>query len=255
MNVHFLDAAPKQEAAAERFQRSIKSMAGSSVPAQFTSAIPSERDRLRVLHTLPPSELSTIWGSLLDFLPQGIVILTRNLEPLYWNQCARKLCSNLVDSSAGLTNLPRAISEVCHHLIKAGNSGNETVIMECHSPENKTVRLTARWLNAMALFNQDEFAWSNEPESRSPSYFFLTLEDCQELLRQELAFEQKKYDLTEREAEVWMLLRQEYTYQEIAKLLQISLNTVKTHVKNVYAKRRSNQGQAKYWCEVQKVTG
>ncbi len=45
-----------------------------------------------------------------------------------------------------------------------------------------------------------------------------------------------------------MLLRQEYTYQEIARVLQISLNTVKTHVKNVYAKRRSFHGQEKFWC-------
>jgi DNA-binding CsgD family transcriptional regulator len=53
------------------------------------------------------------------------------------------------------------------------------------------------------------------------------------------------YDLTEREAEICLLLRKEYTYQEIAKVLQISLNTVKTHVKNIYAKRRSYQGEEK----------
>jgi DNA-binding CsgD family transcriptional regulator len=60
-----------------------------------------------------------------------------------------------------------------------------------------------------------------------------------------MRIQQKKYDLTEREAEIWMLLRKEYTYQDIAKILQISLNTVKTHVKNIYAKRRTSQGEEK----------
>ena len=68
-----------------------------------------------------------------------------------------------------------------------------------------------------------------------------------EVLRAEIWLERHKYDLTERESEIWILLRQEYTYLEIAELLQISANTVKTHVKHIYNKRRSRLHQKTFW--------
>lgn len=69
------------------------------------------------------------------------------------------------------------------------------------------------------------------------------LEDRQETQLEDLRLQKEQYDLTERETEIWMLLQQEYSYQEIARRLQISLNTVKTHVKNIYAKRRGHADQ------------
>jgi ATP/maltotriose-dependent transcriptional regulator MalT len=96
--------------------------------------------------------------------------------------------------------------------------------------------MNARWLHL-----------TDDRGTQQP-YILILLENCNDLLQEEVRIERKKYDLTEREAEVWMLLRQEYSYQDVAKLLQISLNTVKTHVKNVYAKKRSCQGREKFWC-------
>jgi LuxR family maltose regulon positive regulatory protein len=42
--------------------------------------------------------------------------------------------------------------------------------------------------------------------------------------------------LSERELEALRLLVQGRTYQEIAQVMYVSVNTVKTHLKNVYAK-------------------
>lgn len=46
----------------------------------------------------------------------------------------------------------------------------------------------------------------------------------------------QKYGLTCREAEVWFLHRNKYSYKEIADKLFVTINTVKKHMKNIYAK-------------------
>lgn len=52
-------------------------------------------------------------------------------------------------------------------------------------------------------------------------------------------------DLSEREAEVLLFICHGYTNKEIASQLQITANTVKTHLKNIYAKLDvSNRTQA-----------
>ena len=47
----------------------------------------------------------------------------------------------------------------------------------------------------------------------------------------------QRYGLTTRETEVWYLKRAGYGYREISKILFISENAVKKHLKNIYAKR------------------
>jgi DNA-binding CsgD family transcriptional regulator len=61
------------------------------------------------------------------------------------------------------------------------------------------------------------------------------------VLQQDIQAEQKRFHLTNREAEVWLLLKREYSYQAIATTLHISLNTVKTHIRNIHAKRHPYQ--------------
>ena len=43
-------------------------------------------------------------------------------------------------------------------------------------------------------------------------------------------------ELTQREREVLLLLARGLTYDEIGRLLEVSINTVRTHVRGVYAK-------------------
>ena len=49
--------------------------------------------------------------------------------------------------------------------------------------------------------------------------------------------EAQKYNLTERETQVWVLKRAGYTYKVIAAKLHIAEDTVKKHIKSIHAKR------------------
>lgn len=199
-------------------------------------------------------ELELIWSSVLESLPQGVIVLSRDLKPVYWNQKAKDLCELLGNLKLPLPELPSAISDVCHRLLKRNRLAETPITLECQGTSRQTIRMSTRWLttrSASASSSTVNWASSASPTEAEPptaSYILVFLENCHEMLRNELQIEQQKYDLTDRETEVWMLLRQEYTYQEIAKMLQISLNTVKTHVKNVYAKKRSCQGRDTSWC-------
>ncbi len=202
------------------------------------------------------SDLSVIWANVLELLQQGVIVTSRHLKPVYANAKAKELCQHLTDTEATTAELPLVVSEICHRLLRENVSTNHPLVMECQSVMGQTMRISARWLPAgmAGLDGNCPKVLADDKESLSgtnvyrQAYILVMLENCYDQLREELRIEQKKYDLTEREAEIWMLLRQEYTYQEIARMLQISLNTVKTHVKNVYAKRRSFQGQDKFWC-------
>ena len=201
------------------------------------------------------STLNLIRSSLLESLSQGVIVTSRSMQPLYWNGRARTLCQQLSGSESPPLELPSAVSEVCHRLMREDSVSDRPFVMECQASAGQTIRISARWLDLAAqrdnLISHTAASHSHytvEPGRQQQPYIVVLLEDCTDLLREELRIERKKYDLTEREAEVWMLLRQEHSYQEIAKMLQISLNTVKTHVKNVYAKKRSCQGREKFWC-------
>lgn len=53
---------------------------------------------------------------------------------------------------------------------------------------------------------------------------------------QGITLKQKDFDLSEREVEVLNLLAEGYNYQEIAKDLFISVDTVRHHIRNIYRK-------------------
>lgn len=50
--------------------------------------------------------------------------------------------------------------------------------------------------------------------------------------------EMNQYKLTPREGEIWLLRRLGHSYKEISGTLYISVNTVRKHLKNIYAKRK-----------------
>ena len=194
----------------------------------------SETDRVE--GSVPSTDLSrdvlnqdAFWGVLLESMPLGVLVLTPSLQVVYSNEKAKDFCDRLQDSDP--RDVPIAVLELCQRLIQEKPALLEPLILEYQGELSQFFRLQARWLNLA----------SSQP------LVLVLLEDCQESLRTELEIEQDKYDLTDREAEIWFLLRQKYSYQDISDLLKISLNTVKTHVKNIYAKRKSLAGVRKIW--------
>jgi Bacterial regulatory proteins, luxR family len=226
--------------------------AGKASPLRHSRPTPSHQQKGSSTQSSETSTLNLIRSSLLESLSQGVIVTSRTMQPLYWNGKARTLCQQLSGSESPPLELPTTVSEVCHRLMREDSVSDRPFVMECQASAGQTIRISARWLDLMAsrdnVIPHTADCQTIELGRQRQPYILVLLEDCTDLLREELRIERKKYDLTEREAEVWMLLRQEYSYQEIAKMLQISLNTVKTHVKNVYAKKRSCQGREKFWC-------
>lgn len=199
-------------------------------PTQTVS--PPKRDRLET-HTESAPSFEWSGSVLAEAMREGVMVLCRNLKPLYLNRQAQELCKILSEPHHHWGVVPGAISEICHKLIKSGSSTTQPLVLEYQTSEGQTIRIRASWLNVEAGENGDR------------QYILVFLENRDEILQEELQFEQQKYQLTDREMEIWRLLRQEYSYQDIAATLHISLNTVKTHVKNIYAKKRWNQVQHK----------
>ncbi|MBW4469604.1 MAG: helix-turn-helix transcriptional regulator [Stenomitos rutilans HA7619-LM2] len=170
---------------------------------------------------------------LVDALPKGLIVLSTDHAVIYWNQTAKRLCQNLSGAQRYWTLLPKVITELCDQVL-ASEHEYEPILLEYQTPECSSFRLTASWL-ATASSDNLHAAINHQP------YILITVEDRDEVLRQEIQMEQKKFQLTNREAEVWLLLKQEYSYQAIAKALHISLNTVKTHIRNIHAKRNPYQ--------------
>lgn len=208
------------------------------------------RDRLNLATATTHSELPHLWSRLLETLPQGVIIVSRNLQPVYWNLTAKKLCQVLADKSFTEETLPAPVAEACYSILRDSHLLSSALMMECQTSTGHFIRLSAQvleWSTPGTVASHLPTMLPSSYSSSVPTFIAVFLENCDQVLQQEARIQQQKYDLTDREAEIWALLRQELTYQEIARTLQISLNTVKTHVKNVYAKRRSGQGKHKFW--------
>ncbi|NJL39589.1 MAG: helix-turn-helix transcriptional regulator [Leptolyngbyaceae cyanobacterium RM2_2_4] len=194
----------------------------------------SEAPKIEVFSNIS-TDSSEFWNALVDLLPEGVVVVAPNMRLVHLNLKAKELCQQLTQSDCELTVLPPMLTEICHRLIRKAGLGEHPVILESETPTGLRLRIRARWFTPRPDHSKNA-DWVNR------QFILLLLESYDEALQEELWIERRKYDLTEREAEIWLLLRQEYSYQEIAEALRISLNTVKTHIKNVYAKKRSHQG-------------
>ncbi len=198
---------------------------------------PIESKPLEENTPLESFDSEALWGRLVESMPGGVIVVAQTLRPVYTSSKATRLCQQLSSEEGHNASLLDVVTEVCHRLLKT-ESEHRFLVAEYQGHRGRSVRLRASWLSTNAHSSN---VGSDQP------YILVLLEDCDEALKENLWIDRQKYDLTDREAEIWMLLRQEYTYQEIADILQISLNTVKTHVKNVYAKRRSVVGQGRIW--------
>ncbi|WP_146141294.1 helix-turn-helix transcriptional regulator [Stenomitos frigidus] len=178
-------------------------------------------------------ESSSLLSALVEALPKGVIVLSIDRAIFYWNQNARRLCQKLSSTQRYGTTLPTIVNELFGQVVETG-AASEPVLLEYETTDCCSFRLTACWL-AADISNEVNLALTQQ------AYVLITIEDRDEVLRQDIRIEQKKFQLTNREAEVWLLLKREYSYQAIATTLHISLNTVKTHIRNIHAKRHPYQ--------------
>ncbi len=166
-----------------------------------------------------------LFSAVIESFVDGILILSDRYELIHANEPARRLCPSLVNELPN-NEVTQEVWQVCQSLIDSRDVFPDAdIIIESEVKSGATVklRIRARWLKL---------------EASDSAFILVTLEDCHQT-RQNMAFSiAKKYHLTPREAEVWLLRQGNHSYKEIAAQLYITINTVKKHLKSIHAKQQ-----------------
>jgi len=153
----------------------------------------------------------------------GILVLTKTGRLIYSNFSARKLLAQL-NPDASHSQLPQVLRQV---LQKLANPYKLSI-----QPGFLTSEV---WVSQSTLLRIRVQPLEVQGEEQG---IMVHLEDCQQANRDRALFEVQRYQLTDREAEVWRLRREGYSYQKIADHLYVSVNTVKQHLKHIYTKQK-----------------
>ena len=160
----------------------------------------------------------------------GLIIIAPDGTILHQNKHAQTLLADLATPSP--KTLPQPLWYCCQTLIENQDEQADifpedcTIVLEDEIlTKHGTIHIRAQW-----------FDWHNSAY-QSSNCFLITLEDRQQSLTAMASQEAQRYHLTNRETDVWRLKRMGHSYKEISKNLFISENTVKKHLKNIYAKK------------------
>jgi DNA-binding CsgD family transcriptional regulator len=173
------------------------------------------------------SKQSSLLQGIIEGLADGVLVLTTQGEWVYANEHGRRLCHQLSQGTSASDSISQAIVRTCE------------IWRDCHasfSPAKMVVDQEIR-VNKSISFRM-RVQWLVLEESAQP-YLLVTLEDQNQSRKMQAIADAKKYGLTRREAEVWSLHQSRFSYKEIATKLYITPNTVKKHMKNIYAKQQN----------------
>lgn len=179
---------------------------------------------------LSPSRVETspnLMQGVLEGLTDGVLIVSEQGEWVYHNYYAHCICQELNQGQPVLNQVPEVVWRNCLALMESRELyPAQPIVIESEialSP-SQVYRIRVRWLVL--------------EDSQRP-YLMVLLEDrCQALQNQAMA-ESILYELTPRQAEVWLLYRAGFSYRQIANELYITLNTVKRHLKDIRAKQKT----------------
>lgn len=169
---------------------------------------------------------SLLLQAILEGLVDGVLILTEQGEWVHANECARRICQQFSQGVSTIKTVPQPIWQVCQSLLDSRELFPDRRVIiedEIDTDTSSAFRIRVRWLVL--------------EESVHP-YVLVTLEDRHQLTQNSAIADARKYGLTPREAEVWLLRQTNHSYKEISDKLYITLNTVKKHMKNIYAKQQ-----------------
>ncbi|NJN86113.1 MAG: helix-turn-helix transcriptional regulator [Leptolyngbyaceae cyanobacterium SL_7_1] len=187
--------------------------------AQFSSI---DRNQLEETAYLPRFAQEVMEGWL-----DGVLVLTQQGAIVYSNSYARQMCQQLMPSSR-LDGIPTQVWRICKALMDSQTvfPAHRVVLDDDITTKTLHIRIRTRWLE--------------RPDRHQP-YLLVTLEDRFQSLQNVATSEARKYNLTPRESEVWLLRRANRTYKSIAAELHIAIDTVKKHIKSIHAKRDASQ--------------
>ena len=186
-------------------------------PAALANTAAKQRPSVELEH-------HDLFQAAIESLVDGVLILTKGGAQVYANHGARQLCAQLNVRKAQPLGLPKALERICQMLVNCRSTAPPQAMFIEAEIRARESRL---WVRASWLERQ-----GNEP------YVLVVLKDCQQALQDLTIAEAANYQLTPREAQIWRLRRVGSTYQEIAKQLYISTETVKKHLQSIYGKQR-----------------
>lgn len=166
--------------------------------------------------------------AILEGFIDGVLILNEQGNLVHANDCARRICQKLCQENLSVNFIPPQIWHVCESLIESRDLFSDKKLIiesEISLDHSATFRIRVRWLDL---------------EESEQSYLLVTVEDKLQSTQNAALTDVKKYGLTHREAQVWLLRQAKHSYKEIAAQLYITINTVKKHMKNIYAKQQSD---------------
>lgn len=163
---------------------------------------------------------------LIDSLINGVLILTVQRELIYANDAAWRVLRQLTSVKSRENQVPQEIWHICQYLIHSRQMFPRQhwfMESEISTDETTALHIRARWFQV---------------ETIADPCLLLMLEDRYEVLKTWAIEEAKRYGLTPREKEAWLLHRANYTYKEIARELRITPNTVKKHMQSIHSKQK-----------------
>lgn len=163
---------------------------------------------------------------IIELLADGILILSTDGKWIYGNYNACRLCQQLEPQQPVPETVPPVVWQVCQLFL------NQAAMHSSHPAV-----LESEILRDRAMCYRVRVRWFCLEETQRPQ-LLVTLEDCSQAAMNRAIAEVQRYRLTTRQAEVWQLHRKGYSYREIADLLYITINTVKRHMKDIYAKQK-----------------
>lgn len=156
----------------------------------------------------------------------GILVFTDQQQLVYSSRAAQRVLSQLQTESGAKNFIPNEIWHICRSLIQSRHlfpDQNWLIEFDIFTNATTTLHISARWLNLEAI---------------PYPCLLLTLEDRQQAIINLVLEEAERYGLTPREKSVWLLQNNNYTYKQIATELGITPNTVKKHMRSIYAKKK-----------------
>ncbi|WP_197064757.1 helix-turn-helix transcriptional regulator [Leptolyngbya sp. KIOST-1] len=178
-----------------------------------------------VPHNAHETPNQPLLSAVLEGFVDGILVLAEDGRCVHSNQKGKTLCRDLSDPKRP-GDLPTCLKTMSKHLLESRELYPETLLVltqEFTSRSGHQIRARVQWLDCPAT---------------PGSYLLVSLENKTRLAQSSALLEAVQYNLTPREQAVWVLRRANRSYEEIAKELYITINTVKRHLKSIYAKRK-----------------
>ncbi|MEO1404176.1 MAG: LuxR C-terminal-related transcriptional regulator [Cyanobacteria bacterium J06635_1] len=173
----------------------------------------------------PKSDLNhDLLKGVLESLIDGVVIFTDSGKLVHASASAHQTLAPFLQDERCAKQLRQELDRLCKAVVDGARTyPDQTVVVESELSdcEAGAIRIRVRWLRLSAYANP---------------LILMSVEDQKQSMKAKALSEASKYELTRREAEVWSLRHYNFSYQEIAARLFISVNTVKKHLKNIRIK-------------------